>query len=81
MNDNTLVPANEIWYTTVDGKPIELIKPIQEKTISNTYKEGKGVIIFKEPVTEIGQAAFFECTGLKEIVIPSSVIEIRGGAF
>ena len=24
MKENSSVPANEIWYTTVDGRPIEL---------------------------------------------------------
>ena len=53
MTDYSLVPANEIWYTTTDGKAIELSATTEEKTVSNTYKDGKGVIVFKEPLTVI----------------------------
>ena len=47
MIDNSLIPTNEIWYTTIDDEPIKLIGRINKKIVSNTYKEGKGVIVFK----------------------------------
>ena len=76
MKDVFLIPANEIWYTTVDGKPIELSVYTTEQTVSNTYKEGKGVIVFEEPIVEIRLSAFNDCTSLQKVVIPSSVTEI-----
>ena len=81
MKDCSLIPANEIWYTTTDGEPIKLNGAIKKKTISNTYKEGKGVIVFKEPVVEIRQKDFGDCKSLCEIAIPSSVTLIRVPAF
>ena len=71
MIDNSLVPANEIWYTTIDDEPIKLIGRINKKIVSNTYKEGKGVIVFKEPVVEIRERDFGSCKSLREIAIPS----------
>ena len=56
--DKSLVPANEIWYTTVDGKPIDSPRSTRHITVSNTYKDGKGVIVFDEPVVKIGECAF-----------------------
>ena len=56
MTDNSLVPANEIWYTTIDG---ECIRWDDIFMVSNTYKEGKGVIVFDEPIVEIGKESFY----------------------
>ena len=50
MTDNSLVPANEIWYTTIDG---ECIRWDDIFMVSNTYKEGKGVIVFDEPTSSL----------------------------
>ena len=75
MIENSLVPANEIWYTTTDGKTIKGGMNMPKK--SNTYKkDGKGVIVFKEPVVEIGKQAFYNCSTLQEIVIPEGVTTI-----
>ena len=81
MIDNSLVPANEIWYTTIDDEPIKLIGRINKKIVSNTYKEGKGVIVFKESVVEIRERDFGSCKSLREIAIPSSVTSIRVPTF
>ena len=52
MKESSLVPANEIWYTTTDGKTIKGRMDTPKK--SNTYKkDGKGVIVFKEPIVEM----------------------------
>ena len=48
MIDNSLVPANEIWYTTTDGKTIKC--SIAAPKESNTYKKGKGVMAFSIPI-------------------------------
>ena len=77
MIDDSLVPANEIWYTTIDG---ECIRWDDIFMVSNTYKEGKGVIVFDEPIVEIGKESFRDRTSLCEILIPSSVTEIGESA-
>ena len=69
MKDNSLVPANEIWYTTVDG---ECIRWDDIFMVSNTYHEGNGVIVLDEPIYEIGGEAFMNRTSLREVLIPSS---------
>ena len=81
MKESSLVPANEIWYTTTDRKPIELPDSTQEKTISNTYIERKGVIVFEEPVVEIGEGSFRDCINLWKVVIPEGVTKIEACAF
>ena len=78
MKDDSLVPVNEIWYHTVDE---ERIRWDDIFMVSNTYHEGKGVIVFDEPIVEIGEEAFRNCTSLCEVIIPSSVTEIGGRLF
>ena len=79
MIENSLVPANEIWYTTTDGKTIKGRMDTPKK--SNTYKQEKGIIVFNEPVVEIGKEAFYDCSTLQEMVIPEGVAKIGKGAF
>ena len=81
MKENSLVPANEIWYTTVDGKPIDLSNSSLEEPVSNTYNDGKGVLVFDEPIEYIDQSAFEDCVTLRKIVIPEGVETIYDGAF
>ncbi len=80
-----LLPFNEIWYTSSDGK---VVKPYNGgKNIfgavieSNTYKDGKGILKFKDDVTTIGEWAFEHCYSLKSITIPNSVTTIGDSAF
>ena len=82
MKDNSLVPADEIWYTTVDGKTIKGCMEGTEK-YSHRYRknEGKCVITFYHPIKEIKHEAFKGCTSLKEIVLPEGVTEIWSRVF
>jgi len=52
------VPSDQIWYTTWDKKPLELKPSFFDRAIkSNTYQDGKGVILFDGPVTRIGDGS------------------------
>ncbi len=78
-------PKNQIHYTTTAG---EALRPQREgvhifgaEIVSNTYKDGKGVITFNGEVTKIGPSAFNGRRDLKSIVIPDGVISIGERAF
>ena len=76
--DKPAGPANnEIWYTTTDGN---IVTSPTSGTFynqkSNTYADGKGVIVFNSNVTSISPNQFKSLTKLESVVIPDSVIEI-----
>ena len=77
-NDNggNVKPANdEIWYTSSDSN---IITPNSSafgaNIISNTYENGRGIITFDAPITNIGEEAFAECTTLTSLTISDSII-------
>ncbi len=73
-----------IYYTTTDGKIIDLHTPFFGPNIdivSNVYENGQGVITLNHPATQIGAGAFMMCNTLKSIVIPNSVETIEEKAF
>ena len=76
-------PNTEIWYTTSDGKAIELpnYAVFGATYESNEYKDGKGIVTFEGDVTTIGQGAFTSCSNLTSIRIPKSVTSIGLAAF
>lgn len=80
--DLDVVPYNQIWYVTngdyILGFPEEGLFNVP--IISNTYENGKGVITFAGPVTEIKSYAFSN-GGLKEIHLPDCVTTIGECAF
>lgn len=84
-------PANEIWYTSING---QIVTPANSDNfganiLSNTYTDGKGVILFDGDVTKIGnrevsssnEAPFYRCNTLSSISLPSSVRTICFVAF
>lgn len=81
---------NEIWYTTSDNRPVVLSSSenasITSIMVSNSYENGKGVILFSD-VAQIGTYAFAynsEKNGtnkLTSITIPDSVTSIGINAF
>ncbi|MBR4844022.1 MAG: leucine-rich repeat protein [Alistipes sp.] len=86
------IPNNQIWYTSTDGEVIEpysgeyneyaeAITTFGVDIVSNTYKDGKGVIEFEGDVTTIGECAFAYCSSLTSVTIPDSVTTIGYGAF
>ena len=73
-------PNNEIWYTSSCGViDPEHIDVFGASVISNTYKNGKGVITFDGPVTTI--RGYCYNLGLKSVTIPDSVTTIGDRAF
>ena len=80
----TVSQLNKIYYTTSDNTKLfpktdaSLYGAI---LISNTYKDGQGVLTFDDSVTSIGDSAFQDCTSLTSVTIPDSVISIGGSAF
>ena len=79
----TLQP-NKIYYTSTDGN---IVTPYSTTAfgganiVSNTYKNGQGIITFDAPVTEIGSYAFNGCRSLKSVTIGNSVTSIGNYAF
>ena len=88
----TTIANNQIWYTSTDGEIVEPYSGVENNyadalttfgvnIVSNTYKDGKGVIEFDGDVTIIGDYAFWFCTSLTSVTIPDSVTTIGEWAF
>ena len=76
------IANNEIWYISSDGNIIEPDTYSLSGTIlSNTYGNGKGVIVFESDLTEIWDNAFNSKTNLIGITIPGRITNIGNYAF
>lgn len=78
-----IIPANEIWYTSVDG---EIVAPnsataFNSVLLSNTYHGDKGILKFDADVTEIQAEAFKGCSNIVSMTLPNTVATIGGSAF
>lgn len=76
-------PLNEIWYASSDGQVVTPYAPdvFGASLVSNKYADGKGVMTFDGPVTELGYSAFYKCTNLVEISLPGMVGSMNDNAF
>lgn len=73
------VPDNEIWYTSTDGKIIEGSGAVVP--LSNTYVDGRGIMVFNEPLTSITWDYFYNSDRLETVMLPESVTDIGMVAF
>ena len=76
-------PNNKIIYTSTNG---DIVEPYDSAAfnaniVSNTYKNGQGIIEFDADLTTIGKEAFYKSPTLMSISIPSSVTSIGTNAF
>lgn len=87
-DSNATQPKNEIWYTSSDGSIVEPSEAAiryngfgeNVKIVSNTYQNGKGVIVFSDVVRTIGGMAF-QKSNLTSISIPEGVKVIAISSF
>ena len=79
----TSIPDNEIWYKTIDNKPITLPNNdvCDASLIENLYINGLGKLIFRNNISLIKKDAFSAQSQLSEIILPSKVKILKGGAF
>ena len=77
------ISKNEIAYTTTDNSVLTLSSVIAfgSKIVSNTYNNGRGLIVCESDITTIGDDAFNYCSNLKTIKLPDSVTSIGYEAF
>ena len=75
---NIIISSDNLSYTSEDGVLFN-----KDKTILLKYPEGKEntSYIIPNTVTEIGNNAFYRCSGLTSITIPNSVTSIGYEAF
>lgn len=75
---------NIVRYTSTDGRivlPLTTEMEDGNKMLHNTYKDGVGIISFKEELKSIPQGLFRGCLTLETIFISSSVRMIENDAF
>ena len=90
-----IMPDNVIQYTSTDGQIVtpctydptgagrfpDPVDVFGADIVSNTYADGKGVIVFDGAVTAVGENAFVGCSNLASITLPETVTSIGNTAF
>lgn len=72
--------GNIIYYTTIDGELLPT-SPKMEQLLSHSYENGQGKLIFKNDIGSISERAFYSCTKLQTVILPSTVTRIEKSAF
>ena len=67
------IPDNQIWYSTTDNA-VMAFDVENAAIISNSYEEGKGVIVCDKEITYININD--DCTRLSSLVIPNTVTSV-----
>ena len=75
-------PNGRILYTSTDGNTVQPKQTAFDANIvSNTYKNGQGVIEFDADLTAIKDHAFYGLSTLKSVILPPSVTSVGNSAF
>ena len=65
------IPYDQIWYVSDDGDIYEpLADAFDRNIVSNTYSDGKGIIVFDGPLTKVGEDAFVD-SHITESIFPT----------
>lgn len=89
IEDAAAMPQDEIWYTTTDGKPIEIADAsglVDAEIVSNTYQGFHGVLKLSKVPSKVKEgasskfASYEECLRITSILMPSSIrlVEYEG---
>ncbi|MBQ9137064.1 MAG: leucine-rich repeat domain-containing protein [Alistipes sp.] len=74
--------ADEIWYTTANHQPLELPEYTAEGgVVTNSYRNGVGVIKFSAPLTELQNCAFYNCAELTSVILPKGMTSVGNHTF
>ena len=77
-------PSTEIWYTTTDGQALSTNWPDRgsyPQLVSNTYEDGRGVLVFDAPVERMPHYAFSNASTLETVCLPEAVRRFDGVSF
>ena len=78
---NNIPDSCRLYYTTNNNKKLGVYPEDGRTVLSHNYTDGVGMVVFFEPLTTIGDHAFFGCSSLTSITIPNGVTKIEDYAF
>lgn len=90
IKEEWIIPDDEIWYRSVRGEVLDIypLAVFNANIVSNTYKNGKGVVKFDATLTTIGGGEsgcvlFFGGEGgeLLKVGLPKTITYIQGNPF
>lgn len=73
--------SNRIEYTSTDGDIVVPTVMTSPSVSSNTYADGRGVIILNKAITALQAKSFMDCATLATIVLPESINKIGNNSF
>ena len=74
---------NTLYYTTSDGQTVTPYDAtaFDANIVLNSYENGRGMIVFDGSLTTIKYSAFYNCSTLTSVELPSELIEVGESAF